>query len=261
MKRLDMSFFLEPPELTETGKIVIDALAPLSMTTTQPGTYYRSQSVPTYDMLYGMIENALGWHFNSRDRKKILKRLREIAKKRFDQNDHLKNSEWLNGKKDVESGVGFKSILQYHLKFGLHIEPETEHFDDLWARHVRGSGTTFPGGSRNYDISLERIVTMKKKDLISFGDTAAHDIREPRQLNDVEEDDKVHLNAIRALYPQYYISPTPREYVIPNGSYIFTVMTTNLLKNKIEKALQDPFSPIYLGTNDGWVEAKWEDFS
>lgn len=260
MKNIDLNFFLEPPELIEKGKIVIEALSPLSMTTTQPGTYYRSQSAPTVNMLYGMLENALGLHFGPKDRTKFLKEIRKAAKKKLDRNDSLNQSEWITGKEDDESGAGFKSILQHHLKFiGPHIEPETIHFDDLWARHVRGSGTTFPGGSRNYDISLERIVNMEKLNLISFGDRADFNIRDPKELVGVSEDDKVHLNAIRPHFPQYYTSPTPREYVIPKGEYVFSVKTTKLLKDKIEIALNNPDSPIYLGTNDGWVEASWED--
>jgi len=262
MKNIDLDFFLEPPELTERGKIVIDAVSPLSMTTTQPGTYYRSQSSPTVNMLYGMLENALGWHFGPKDRKILLKELRKAANKKIDRSVPLKESQWITGKVDDESGVGFKSILQHHLKFvGPHIEPETMHFDDLWARHVRGSGATFPGGSRNYDVSLERIVNMEKLNLISFGDSAKHNIRDPKELIGVSEDDKVHFNAIRPHFPQYYTSPTPREYVIPKGNYVFSVKTTKLLKDKIEIALTNPDSPIYLGTNDGWVEASWEDFS
>ncbi|SMO57006.1 type I-PGING CRISPR-associated protein Cas5p [Gracilimonas mengyeensis] len=260
MKNIDLNFFLEPPELTEKGKIVIEALSPLSMTTTQPGTYYRSQSAPTVNMLYGMLENALGWHFGPKDRTTILKEIRKAAKKKLDRSDPLKKSQWITGKEDDESGVGFKSILQHHLKFvGPHIEPETIHFDDLWARHVRGSGATFPGGSRNYDVSLERIVNMEKLNLISFGDSAKHNIRDPKELVGVSDDDKVHFNAIRPHFPQYYTSPTPREYVIPKGEYVFSVKTTKLLKDKIELALNNPNSPIYLGTNDGWVEASWED--
>ncbi len=260
MKNIDLEFFLEPPILTEKGKIVITALSPLSMTTTQPGTYYRSQSAPTINMLYGMLENALGWHFGSKDRTKFLKELRNAAKKKLDRSDPLKETKWITGKEDTESEVGFKSILQHHLKFiGPNIEPETMHFDDLWARHVRGSGTTFPGGSRNYDVSLERVVNMEKRKQISFGDTAKHDIRDPKKLIDVVENDKVHLNAIRPLYPQYYTSPTPREYVIPKGDYVFLVHTTKLLKKIIYASLNNPDAPIYLGTNDGWVEASWED--
>lgn len=259
MKKIDLSFFLEPPELTEKGKLVIDALTPLSMTTTQPGTYYQSQSVPTKNMLYGMLENTFGWHFGPSDRTKILRGLRKKAKKKLDRGDPLKETDWITGDSDNESEVGYKSLLQYHLKFlEPHIEPETVHFDDLWSRHVRGGGTSFPGGSRNYDHRLERVVNMEKADLISFSDRSSYKIRDPKEIHDVKEGDKVHVNALRPQFPQYYVSPTPREYVIPLNSYVFPVKTTLTVKNMIMKALDNPYSPPYLGTNDGWVEAKWE---
>ena len=53
------------------------------------------------------------------------------------------------------------------------------HFDDLWARHARGSGTEFPGGSRHYDIRLERVVNLERGGDISFGDYSSYKIRDP----------------------------------------------------------------------------------
>lgn len=258
--KTDLSFFLEPPELDKKGKIIIDALAPLSMTTSQPGTYYRSQSVPTKNMLYGMIENALGWHIGSSDRTDILKGLRKLAKKELGRGHFLKDTNWITGDSDEESEVGYRSLLQYHLKFITpHIEPETIHFDDLWSRHVRSNNTSFPGGSRNYDISLEPIINMEKNDDISFGDTKAYKLRDPAELKGVQKDGKVHVNALRPRFPQYYVSPTPREYVIPQNKYVFPVKTTETVKMMIIEALNNPASPPYLGTNDGWVEARWEE--
>ena len=263
MKKIDLSFFLEPPELTEKGKLVIDALTPLSMTTTQPGTYYRSQSVPTKNMLYGMLENALGWHIGPSDRSDILKGLRKEAKKKLDRGDPLKETDWITGNSDSESEVGYTSLLQYHLKFvEPHIEPETVHFDDLWSRHARSNDTSFPGGSRNYDISLESIINMAKREEISIGDGKKHNLRDPEKLHNlVEEGSNVHVNALRPYFPQYYVSPTPREYVIAQNSYVFPVETTRIVKKMVVKALNEPASPPYLGTNDGWVEAKWEELS
>lgn len=259
---IDLSFFLEPPKLTEKGKIVIDALTPLSMTTTQPGTYYRSQSVPTKNMLYGMIENALGWHFGPSDRSDILKGLRKEAKKELGRGHSLKETDWITGDFDKESEVGYTSLLQYHLKFvEPHIEPETIHFDDLWSRHIRSNDTSFPGGSRNYDIKLEPIVNMEKRKEISFGDGKAYKLRDPKKLKDLTEGEKVHVNALRPQFPQYYVSPTPREYVIPQSSYIFAVETTQMIKEMLIKSFNDPDSPPYLGTNDGWVEVRWEELS
>jgi len=257
---LDLSFFLEPPELDTHATLTIEALAPLSMSTAQPGTYYRSQPAPTEAMLYGLLENALGWHFPEDVRSDLLKQLRSDAKKELGRGHPLKEEPWITGDEDSESGSGFVSLLQYHLEFETAMHPETTHFDDLWARHVRGSGTSFPGGSRHYDIRLERIVNMERSDeeLISFGDRTGYDVRDPEALPDVEAGDKVHVNAIRPQYPQYYTSPTKREYVVPQNPYRYRVATTETVSGLIADALDDPAAPLYLGNNDGWVRAEWE---
>lgn len=261
MTDLDLSFFLEPPELTARGKLVIKALKPLSMTTTQPGTYYRSQPAPTKEMLYGMLENALGWHFPQDVRKGILKELRKAAKEKLGRGHELKKTPWITGDEDEESGAGFQSLLQHHLKFpGPHFEPATIHFDDLWARHVHGKSTNFPGGSRYSDYHVERIVNLKKQGEITFTDGAKGkcDIQKPEQLSKAKPGDRVHVDAIRPHFPMYYDSPTPREYVIPARPYQYRVEATPAVADLVEDALRDPAAPLYLGTNDGWVNARWE---
>jgi CRISPR-associated protein Cas5 len=182
---MDLSFFLEPPEgnRTASGKLVVEALKPLSMTTAQPGTYYRSQPAPTEAMLYGMLENALGWHFPEKVRKNVLKGLRKAAKNELGRGHDLKKTPWITGDEDEASGVGFQSLLQHHLKFtGPHFEPVTVHFDDLWARHVHGKSTNFPGGSRNSDYRIEHVANVVTG-AISEGNVAlflqVHDVLDP----------------------------------------------------------------------------------
>jgi len=257
---MDLSFFLKKPVFDQTYKLVVNALNPLAMTETQPGTYYQSSSVPSENMLFGMLENALGWQFGDSDRKNILKGLRKKVRKKLDRGDPLKDSAWLSGEDDKESGVGYMSLLQHHVRFvGPIAEPSMLHFEDVWARHVRGGGTSFPGGSRNYDYRLERIVNLEKASEISFGDRASYKIRDPKEIKNVKEGDKVHLKALRPQFPQYYVSPTKREYVWPRSAYIFPLKTSFGVKEMLSDALQSPASPLYLGTSDGWVEAKIKD--
>lgn len=258
MNNLDLSFFLEPPDLDTTARLIIDALAPLSMSTAQPGTYYRSQPAPTDAMLYGMLENALGWHFPADVRSDILDNLRQAAKDELGRGHPLKKEPWITGDEDTESGSGYISLLQHHLAFETAIVPETMHFDDLWARHARSTGTQFPGGSRNYDIRLERIVNLEGSDEISFGDRSSYKIRDPKELSEVGAGDKVHVKAIRPQFPQYYTSPTKREYIIPDGPYRYRIRTTETLAKQLQAALDDPAAPLYLGNNDGWVNARLE---
>ena len=81
--QIDLSFYLEPPELIQRGKLTICVLAPLSMVSQQPGSYFRSELSPTKDMLYGLVENAAGWHFHEDQRKVIIKGLVKAVKKKF----------------------------------------------------------------------------------------------------------------------------------------------------------------------------------
>lgn len=84
--------------------------------------------------------------------------------------------------------------------------------------------------------------------------------KDVEKLHNFQDDDKIHVNVVRPFFPQYYVSPTPREYVIPQGEYIFVAETSENLAEMIKEAFENPAAPLYLGSNDGWVEARWENF-
>ena len=215
--KLDFTFLLQLPDLSVSAMLTVDALAPLSMVVSMPGKYYRSQPCPSHEMLYGMLENALGWHISVQERNAIKNRLQQrhgTAK---------------------QSGVGFMSLLQYHLRFAAEFVPALMHYDDLWAQHLKHTDKRHIDGSRN------------------------HDYRAIPILNEIKAG-KRELNApeIIKYFPQYYISPTPREYVVPSGAYKYRVETSPMLSRLIAAALENPAAPLYLGSNDGWVEATWE---
>lgn len=238
--KLELNFLLEKTELSERGKIVIDALAPLSMVSSLPGKYYRSQREPTSQMLYGLIENAFGWHISDKDRKELEKKL----KKKF-------------GTDLEKSGVGFVSVLQFHLRFTASVIPPMLHYDDLWAQHLKGG--SFLGGSRNYDSQAIKIMNAERAKSIAIDDKGASS-KDSDKLHNFRDGDKIHVNVVKPYFPQYYVSPTPREYVIPQGEYIFVAETSEFLAGLIKDALENPAAPLYLGSNDGWVEARWENF-
>lgn len=231
----DFSFLLVLPDYSIRGQLTVDALAPLSMVTSMPGKYYRSQPEPSDPMLFGMIENALGWHLSSNDRKSILKL---ISKK-------------LN--KPVESGVGFVSLLQYHIKIEIRSIPDLMHFDDLWSQHLHGNDIRHFNGSRYYGSSIEEKVNRYReaKSKKKSEDTTPG-IRDNKS-------DQEFYESIKDALPQYYVSPTPREYVIPNGPYKFVLLTSPLLSNLLKHVSFHPHTPPYLGSNDGWVEMHWEE--
>ena len=225
------------------GKLIVDALAPLSMVSSLPGKYYRSQREPTPQMLYGLIENALGWHISDGERKEVERKL----KRKFNT--------------DLEkSGVGFLSILQFHLRFSTSVIPPLLHYDDLWAQHLKGA--SFIGGSRNYDKRVIKVMNAHRAGDIAFGDQseAKGFSKDTNKIDDFNKGESLHLNVVRPYFPQYYVSPTPREYVIPQGEYIFVVETNQKLSEMLTEAFENPAAPLYLGSNDGWVEARWEVF-
>lgn len=259
-ERLDFSFFLEPPELSISAILTIDALAPLSMNTEQPGTYYQSLSAPTDTMLFGMFENALGWHLSNSDREQILKGLRTIAKKQVPKKSPWLEHDWLLKKsKDMASNSGFFSLLSFHIDMQTTIIPSMLRFDDLWSRHVHSNDTMYPNGSRNHDYRMDKIQTMKRQQLVAFSDRADVIIKSEEQLADIKQGDTIHPNVTREHYPLYYASPTPREYVELKRPFQFCMRTTKTLFNLLQNAFKNPFAPLYLGHSEGWVEAKLEE--
>lgn len=254
---MDFTFFFDPPVHSVHLTLEIDSLSPLSMASGQPGNYYQSLRIPTYHMLYGMLENALGWHFAEDIRKDIFKAMQKTAKKKFRKDAQWASSDWLNAIPE-SSGVKYFSFLQFHLTFdGPKQEPRVNTYDDLWAQSLRDSGRSFFGGSRHYDALLENVINRVRKGEIEFGDRSEFKDVSLEELDKLPIDAKINYRAIRSLFPQYYTSlPTIREYIEPEEPYVFDIHTTEAVSAKIIKAIENPEAPLYLGANDGWVEAK-----
>jgi len=260
----DFSFFLEPPELTHHAVLTVEALAPLSMVAAQPGSYFRSQPAPTDQMLLGMLENALGWHLeNARkgeplDRKRLVAGLRKKVPRATKKAKSWSASPWLN-EKPPRSGNAFFSVLKYHLRVTLRHIPAVMHYDDLWTRLAR-RGDDFIGGSRNYDAQLETLMTMLRRKEVKGVAKSKADVKELAELPDTLEPGlTLYPGALKDAFPEYYYSPTPREYVCPETPYQFRVATTATLARQLKAALHAPAAPLYLGSNDGWIEVTWTD--
>ncbi|MFL6210907.1 MAG: type I-PGING CRISPR-associated protein Cas5p [Pyrinomonadaceae bacterium] len=242
--KLDLSLLLEPPDFSARAMLIVDALAPLSMVTSMPGKYYRSQPEPTDAMLYGLLENALGWHISDSERKVLIKKL----ERKF-------------GVKTMATGVGYANLLQLHVRFVVRSLPALLHFDDLWAQHLKGG--SFLDGSRNYDkrvIPLMNAYRDRDKTGVTISDRA-NASKDSEKLNEFKNGEQIHVNVVRRYFPQYYASPTPREYVIPQGAYKYMIETSTELAQMLAAAFDNPAAPLYLGSNDGWVEAVWEVLS
>lgn len=256
---MDLSFYLDPPDRSVHGTLIVRALAPLSMVSAQPGSYYQSAPAPSDAMLLGMIENALGWHLGPADRKAARRDLQKRAKKAHRKTEWA-DSPWL-ADDPTGSDSGFVSLLGHHLAFdGLREIPPTMGYDDLWARQARrADDKTFIGGSRHYDARLEPVIGMlRSEEVKTVGKSAATHADAESIAAGVKSGDTVFPTALKPQFPYYYVSPTPRGYVVPLGEYRFGASTTPAVSEQIGAALDDPAAPLYLGSNDGWVDARWE---
>ena len=253
----DISFYLEPPERTVRGDLVVRALAPLSLVSAQPGSYYQSAQAPSDAMLLGMVENALGWHLGPADRKSLRRSLQKQAKKAHRKTEWA-DAPWLTAD-PTSSDSGFVSLLGHHLVFdGLREIPPTLSYDDLWARQAHRADD-FIGGSRRYDARLESTINLIRADEVKLTSKGAATHADADSVaRGVAPGDSVFQGALKAHFPYYYVSPTPRGYVVPRGEYRFGASTTPTVSDLIGAALDDPAAPLYLGSNDGWVDARWE---
>jgi CRISPR-associated protein Cas5 len=236
---MDLSILFKKPVFDTSAVLTIDVISPLSMVAKAPGKFYRSQDAPTDIMLLGLIENALGWHFDSKDRNEIIKKIK--------------------GEYEA-SEVGFKSLLQKHIKIEMRFTPAVTYHRDLWSQHLKVKGASFLGGSREYDSRAIPIMNAIASKKVTASDKARAK-KDPNAIFDYLDGDEIHLNVIKPYFPQYYISPTPREYVEPKGTYRFRICTSKELSILIGAAFADPAAPLYVGSNDGWVEANWEEIS
>ena len=254
---MDFSFYLDPPERTVRGVLAVRALAPLSLVSAQPGSYYQSAQAPTDAMLLGLIENALGWHLGPTDRRTLRRALQKQAKK-LHKKSPWAASPWLT-EEPLGSDSGYVSLLGHHLAFdGLRELPPTLAYDDLWARQAHRSDDFF-GGSRRYDVRLERVVSLIRSGEVKLTSKGKATHAEPESvLSGVAAGEDVFQGAMKPQFPYYYTSPTPRGYVVPLGTYRFGASATPTVAELVATALGEPAAPLYLGSNDGWVDASWE---
>lgn len=265
----DLSFYLDPPnELDARAELMITPLAPLSMVSSQPGTYFLSEVAPTDHMIYGMFENALGWHFHGNLRRQLRKELSKLAKKALPRSSDLKSTDWAKGKL-ASSGSGYESLLSHHVRLSPKQLPQPSiSYDDLWSMHLHDKGGNFLGGSRAYDAAIEALMTATRSSdesiKVEFGDRKGYDRMTLAQAIN-SRGAKIHVDSIREAFPLYYVSPKKRAYVEFGGesetdeppAFRYGVTTTAKLSEVLAKAIADPAGPLYLGSNDGWVEANW----
>lgn len=228
-------------ELTKNFEIRIHPLGPLSMISGQPMDFIKSDVIPTTKMLYGMIENLIGFHFNIEQRKIIIQQL-----KRFYGNDvfNLLFVQTNNDKK-------FFPLIQHILRFSLKNNPQdiidsAEFFNDYSSimneRLVNGLELkTHFNGSRIYD----------KENLANYKSNKEFLSSNPGKKLSKSESDRIQK--IKNKLTRFYTKPINRQYVILKEDIILTCCCTDELYNLIKES-NNINKSLFLGHSESLVE-------
>lgn len=226
-----LSILEKAPNLDREVILEIEPLAPLSMVSDLPGSYYKTLKSPSKKMLCGLFENILDWHIDAKDRKEIIKEVKKIRKK-------LK-LEYSAG----SSGSTYEPLLMEYFEIKLQLVPSSFHFDDYWSKAFRrADAIVHPKGT--FNLSHELIA--QKRELL----------RSEKKLNQV--DDKAlesFFKKKKDAYPLYYSSPTSREYICFNGNFSIKLLMDSSLYMDLSKKLESS-NIAYLGNSEGWVDIK-----
>lgn len=224
---MDISFLFEKPEKDIQAILMIEPLAPLSIVSTLPGSYYKSLDKPTKANLCGMFENVMNWHIGPKNRSKIFKKMKQVYKKNFKITDF-----------EIEtSAVGYTSLIGHLFDIELSLVPTIgTRYDDYWTQHLKDTDARHLKGTSNLSYHL-----IKEKRKI------------PSENGKVSDSDyTIFLKEYYSNFPMYYTSPTPREFIVLDGNYQIKLSISAHLFKDLEKSL-DENNIAYLGTNEGWV--------
>jgi CRISPR-associated protein Cas5 len=239
MEYLDLSILEKVPEPNLKVILEIEPLAPLSMVSELPGSYYKTLKSPDKKMLCGLFENILGWHINLAHRKEIIKELSTSRKKQAKKKPQL---EFV----DKTKGSTYIPLLMDYFEILLSVIPEVGLYDDLWSKaYRRADAIVHPKGTFNISFDL---IPLKRELKRSEKNTKQID------NSTLEKFFKDNIEQ----FPQYYSTPTTREYVFANGLYeIQIIIDHDLYKLLKEQLLSENLG--FLGTSEGWVNLKFRE--
>ncbi len=226
--KTDLSILFQEPERDKQVILTIEPLAPLSIVSSLPGSYYKSLDKPTKANLCGMFENAMGWHIGNKDRIAIFKKMKQVYKKSYKITDF-----------EVEtSAVGYTSLIGHLFEVELPIIPAIiARYDDYWTQQLKHDDARHLKGTANLSYQL-----IKKKRNLPSDDKG-------------KISDKTYtafLKENNSNYPMYYTSPKPREFIVLEGNYQIKLLMSSYLFEGLQKSLEEN-NIAYLGTNEGWV--------
>lgn len=226
--KTDLSILFQKPEKDKQVILTIEPLAPLSIVSTLPGSYYKSLDKPTKANLCGMFENVMGWHIGKKDRSKIFKKMKQVYKKSFK----------ITAFEIEISAVGYTSLLGHLFEIELPFIPVIAlRYDDYWTQQLKHDDSRHLKGTANLSYQL-----IKKKRNLPTDDKG-------------KISDKTYTGFLKennSNFPMYYTSPTPREFIVLDGNYQIQLSISSYLFESLEKSLEEN-NIAYLGTNEGWV--------
>lgn len=207
---------------TIRAMLKIQPLAPLSLVPSTPGSFYRSDSKPSFEMIYGMLENMMGWHYSKEIRKHYSKAVGK--KRRREQSDLI----------EMKALSGFEPVIQNHIEITkLFVQPHTSPYIDLWTQHLKHNDKRHFDGVRNYDHRLTKEINI---------------------ADDSEKESILKSNL--GHFPNYYQSPKKREFITVHGEYIYEAQIKEDFIEELVTRIEDPISVPYLGTSEGWVNVE-----
>jgi CRISPR-associated protein Cas5 len=230
---VDLNILNKIPVLDINVILEIEPLAPLSMVSDLPGSYYKTLKSPSKKMLCGLFENILEWHIDAADRKQIVDDLRKIRKKQKLQFPETRGSTYM-------------PLLTEYFEVKLVVVPELIHYDDYWSKAYRRQDAIVHAKG-TFNISHELIA--EKRQL-------PRSEKKPSQVDDkaLEKFFKDNLDK----YPVYYSSPTGREYISTNDIYKIKLSIDTRLYSMLKNQLaQNNLGS--LGNSEGWINLKIDE--
>lgn len=235
---IDISILQNEPCLDCNVILEIQPLAPLSMVSELPGSYYKSLKIPNKKILCGLLENALGWHIDLADRKTIQGEIKHLRKKQAKKGSNVVFVDYTKGSTYIPLLMEYFDVLD--------IQPSFEKvlfYDDLWSKaYRRADAVVHPKGTFNIDYTLIPIKRGLKRDE-----------KKPSQVDNqaLEELFKQNLGQ----FPLYYSTPTIREHVSIEGRYIVKINLDSRLYQSLKISIASN-NISYLGNSEGWVDIK-----
>lgn len=234
---IDLSILKDVPKLDCMSIVEITPLAPLSMVSDMPGSFYKTLHAPNKKMLCGLFENILGWHIDWADRNKIINDVKTIRKKQ--------------GIRYVDnvSGSTYKPLLMDYFEIADDVKytdfKNVCFFNDLWSRGYRRSDTyKHMNGCRNIDFGIlsERYSAFDCIDGLKVSSN--------EKTKKKDEWFKEHIGCV----PYYYSTPTTREFVDFEGRYLYKLKIDCKLLDLLLDGSNNNIG--YLGNSEGWVNLK-----